>query len=214
MPFGSRLSGFAPAFVCAAVVLVSGVSRAQVDGPPISERIGEGIVRFHASEEAKAERVPSMALVKPRDARGPAPAGFGVSVEFSRGPSALHGDDRFVATIDIEPGTKVTWINEDVFTAMAGEQSGAHNVATTSGPERFGSPMLGHAESWSYTFEAEGTYDYMCTPHPYMKGQVVVRERSGGEGIPASIAWALLPAILALGVSVVAWRRTRTPQDE
>jgi len=125
----------------------------------------------------------------------------------------IKGNSFSPKIIDIEPGTKVTWINEDVFTAMAGEQSGAHNVATTSGPERFGSPMLGHAESWSYTFEAEGTYDYMCTPHPYMKGQVVVRERSGGGGIPASIAWALLPALLALGVSVVAWRRTRTPAE-
>jgi len=126
----------------------------------------------------------------------------------------IKGNSFSPKIIDIEPGTKVTWINEDVFTAMAGEQSGAHNVAATSGPERFGSPMLDHAESWSYTFEEVGEYDYLCTPHPYMKGKVIVRESSDTGGVPAAVAWALIPALLALGVSAVAWRRTRTPQEE
>ncbi len=125
----------------------------------------------------------------------------------------IKGNSYSPKIIEIEEGTTVTWINEDVFTAMEGEQSGQHNVAATSGPERFGSPMLDHAESWSFTFEEAGEYNYLCTPHPYMQGKVIVTPVDG-DGIPAAVMWSLLPALLALGLAGAAWRRTRTPQEE
>lgn len=86
----------------------------------------------------------------------------------------IQGNSYSPKRIKIAPGTTVTWINEDVFTYMEGEFSGIHNVAATGGPERFASPMLTHAESYSHTFEKEGEYGYMCTPHPYMEGVVLV----------------------------------------
>jgi nitrite reductase (NO-forming) len=118
----------------------------------------------------------------------------------------IIGNSYYPKTIDITPGTTVTWINEDVFSFLAGEFSGIHNVVTTSGPVSFGSPMLAHAESWSYTFEEEGEYTYICTPHPYMEGVVNVREVETERDI-AGIMWPMIPALLALVVAVAAWRR-------
>ncbi len=92
----------------ASVVLFAGsVATQSASAQVVAERIGEGIVRFHAGTDSKENRVPSMALQNPRIANGDAPAGFPVSVEFSRGASAIHGDDRFVATIDIDPDTSL-----------------------------------------------------------------------------------------------------------
>jgi nitrite reductase (NO-forming) len=71
---------------------------------------------------------------------------------------------------------KVKWINEDVFTYMEGEFSGIHNVMAVDGPERFSSPMLAHAETYSETFSTQGEYTYICTPHPYMEGRVIVSD--------------------------------------
>ncbi len=85
------------------VMLAGGCVSAQI----VSESIGDRIVRFHASEQAKLHRVPSMALETPRPATGAAPDDLGVSVAFSRGASVLHGDDRFVATIDIDAETSL-----------------------------------------------------------------------------------------------------------
>ncbi len=34
-------------------------------------------------------------------------------------------------------------------------------------------PMY-HMNSWSYTFNEPGVYEYHCDPHPYMTGQVIV----------------------------------------
>lgn len=78
--------------------------------------------------------------------------------------------------IEIEPGTKVTWVNEDVFTYLAGEFSGVHNAVGTKGPERFATPLLGHGETGSVTLDQSGEYTYICTPHPYMQGRIIVRE--------------------------------------
>lgn len=86
----------------------------------------------------------------------------------------IQGNSYSPKRIKIAPGTTVTWINEDVFTYMEGEFSGIHNVAATKGPVRFASPMLTHAETYSHTFEEEGEYGYICTPHPYMEGVIVV----------------------------------------
>lgn len=88
----------------------------------------------------------------------------------------IIGNSFYPKQVEITPGTTVTWINEDVFTFMAGEFAGIHNAVGISGPEPFASPLLAHAESFSFTFSEPGDYDYMCTPHPYMKGHIRVVE--------------------------------------
>ena len=133
-------------------------------------------------------------------------------------PPAVYGDDTrnvtvsiignsyYPKTIEITPGTTVTWINEDVFSFLAGEFSGIHNVVSTEGPTNLNSPMLAHAETWSYTFEEEGEYTYICTPHPYMQGKVKVRAAESDIDI-AIIMWPMIPALFALGIAILAWRK-------
>ncbi len=133
-------------------------------------------------------------------------------------PPAVYGDDSKNVTvsiignsyypkiIEITPGTTVTWINEDVFSFLAGEFSGIHNVVSTEGPTNLNSPMLAHAETWSYTFEEEGEYTYICTPHPYMQGKVKVKAAERDLDI-ATIMWPMIPALFALGIAILAWRK-------
>lgn len=133
-------------------------------------------------------------------------------------PPAIYGNDTKNVTVrmignsyypkklEITPGTTVTWINEDVFSYLAGEFSGIHNVVSTEGPTTLNSPMLAHAESWSYTFEEVGDYTYLCTPHPYMEGKVKVYEAESDLNV-AAIMWPMIPALLALGFAFLAWRR-------
>ncbi|MCC5907474.1 MAG: multicopper oxidase domain-containing protein [Balneolaceae bacterium] len=133
-------------------------------------------------------------------------------------PPAVYGDDTkdvtvsiignsyYPKTIEITPGTTVTWINEDVFSFLAGEFSGIHNVVSTEGPTNLNSPMLAHAETWSYTFGEEGEYTYICTPHPYMQGKVIVRAAERDLNI-ATIMWPMIPALFALGIAILALRK-------
>ncbi len=67
------------------------------------------------------------------------------------------------ATITVAKGTTVTWTNKD---------SAAHTV-TGSG---FDSGSLSKGQTFSYTFNEAGTFDYICTIHPSMKGKVIVTE--------------------------------------
>lgn len=90
--------------------------------------------------------------------------------------------------IHIAPGTSVKWINEDVFSYMEGEFSGIHNAASYEGPESFSAPLLAHTESFTKKFEKDGQYKYMCAPHPYMRGIIVVGETEGGE-TASSFGW-------------------------
>jgi nitrite reductase (NO-forming) len=115
--------------------------------------------------------------------------------------------------IQVTPGTTVRWINEDVFTYMDGEFSGIHNALVKSGPDRFASPMLAHAESYSHVMEKEGEYVYMCTPHPYMEGRIIVKKddrqdiryASAGPGANSKLVWFILVlAAFALMVGIIA----------
>lgn len=65
--------------------------------------------------------------------------------------------------IEIEPGTTVRWVNRDPV---------AHN--TTSDQDLWESPLIGPGETWSRTFEEPGSYDFHCTPHPFMEGTIIV----------------------------------------
>lgn len=71
-------------------------------------------------------------------------------------------------TITVPAGTSVTWTNLDTV---------PHTVTSTNG--KFDSGILGPGRIFNYTFNDPGTYNYYCTIHPYMKGQVVVTPYGG-----------------------------------
>ena len=115
----------------------------------------------------------------------------------------MIGNSFYPKVLKIREGTTVEWINEDVFTYAQGEFAGIHNVAVTEGPEIFSGPLLGHAEKFSFTFNKAGEYHYMCAPHPYMKGKVIVTRKENNIALP--IAGIL--SVLALGFSIFAFVR-------
>jgi nitrite reductase (NO-forming) len=43
-----------------------------------------------------------------------------------------------------------------------------HTVTPVDGV--FDSGFLNEGETWSYTFEKQGEFEYLCTPHPWMSG--------------------------------------------
>lgn len=67
------------------------------------------------------------------------------------------------ASITVHVGDTVTWTNAGTV---------GHTVTADDGS--FDSGMLDVGASWSYTFNSPGTFAYHCTPHPWMKGTVVV----------------------------------------
>lgn len=69
--------------------------------------------------------------------------------------------------IEIKVGDTVTWINND---------SSPHTVTSSSndGSITFDSDVLRRGETFSFTFDKEGQYPYLCTLHPSMVGTVVV----------------------------------------
>jgi plastocyanin len=70
------------------------------------------------------------------------------------------------ASIEIAAGTTVEWANEDPL---------AHSVTSPDGA--FDSGLIESGRSWRRTFTTPGTYRYTCTPHPFMRGVIVVRAR-------------------------------------
>ena len=84
-------------------------------------------------------------------------------------PGCEEADRCYIpSVIAIDFGNKVTWVNED---------SAFHTV--TSGfygepSELFDSGHLDPYESFTFDFDEKGTYDYFCTLHPWMNGQVIV----------------------------------------
>jgi len=72
------------------------------------------------------------------------------------------------SNIIIEKGKQVTWVNED--SAFHSVTSGFYETPT----ELFDSGHLDPYESYTLTFDESGTFDYFCTLHPWMKGQVIV----------------------------------------
>jgi plastocyanin len=68
-------------------------------------------------------------------------------------------------SITVSVGTTVTWVNLD---------GADHTVTCTNGPSTFDRPIAGGA-TISITFSIPGTYNYICTIHPYMNGVVIVK---------------------------------------
>ncbi len=67
------------------------------------------------------------------------------------------------ATLTVHAGATVTWTNHD---------EEPHTVAANDGS--FHSPGMGTGATFSHTFAAAGTFEYVCSIHPMMHGTVVV----------------------------------------
>jgi plastocyanin len=76
---------------------------------------------------------------------------------------AIEGFAFKPAILNIPVGTTVIWENED---------NALHTV--TARDSSFDSGSLSHNDTFSYTFEQSGTYEYYCQFHPHMEGKVVV----------------------------------------
>lgn len=88
----------------------------------------------------------------------------------------MVGNSFWPKRAEVPTGSTVTWINEDVFDFLDGERTGKHNAVVVSGEgnERFASPLLNHAETFSHTFQEPGEYEYICSIHPYMRAKLTV----------------------------------------
>jgi amicyanin len=67
------------------------------------------------------------------------------------------------ATLTVPVGTTVTWTNKD---------EEPHTIAAKEGS--FHSPGMDTNATYSFTFTTAGSYDYICSIHPFMTGTVVV----------------------------------------
>ncbi len=67
------------------------------------------------------------------------------------------------SNIQVKVGTTVTWTNQD---------SVPHSVTFKNGMKDSG--LLYQGQSFSYTFNTPGTYQYYCTVHPNMVATVTV----------------------------------------
>lgn len=74
------------------------------------------------------------------------------------------------AHIVVPAGTTVRWVNRDPL---------AHTV--TADDRRFDSDLIEPGVSWQRRFDEPGTFRYHCTPHPFMRGIVVVRQAGNRE---------------------------------
>ncbi len=67
-------------------------------------------------------------------------------------------------TVTVKQGDTVVWVNKDLFphTATAQDRS-------------FDSREMAPAKTWKYVARKNGTFPYVCTLHPTMKGTLVVK---------------------------------------
>lgn len=81
------------------------------------------------------------------------------------GPNAVTIDNFAFApqTLTVRAGTTVIWTNHD---------EEPHTVAAKDGS--FRSPGMDNGGSYTFTFAKAGTYEYICSIHPFMRAAVVV----------------------------------------
>jgi plastocyanin len=98
------------------------------------------------------------------------PADSGVSATAPAAPVAGNAVniDKFTfspVTLTVPAGSTVTWTNRD---------EEPHTVVANDGS--FHSPGMGTQGTFSYTFAKAGTFDYVCSIHPFMHATVVVTQ--------------------------------------
>jgi plastocyanin len=87
----------------------------------------------------------------------------------------MMGNEFGPATLTINVGDRVTWVNHDQV---------PHDATTTSAPDSFKSPMMEQGDTWMHTFTKPGTYEYYCSIHPNMRAKIIVKAAPEPEPEP------------------------------
>jgi plastocyanin len=90
-------------------------------------------------------------------APGPARAAETVTIEISN-YSFMPSE------VAVAPGTMVVWVNHD---------QSPHTIISSD--HLFGSKAMDTDDRYSFVFDKEGDYSYVCSLHPYMAGIIKVR---------------------------------------
>ena len=93
----------------------------------------------------------------------PSPANSTVTSTASQNPVAIQNYAFSPSTLTIQKGANVTWTNYD---------SVQHHVVSDS--SAFSSPLLNRGDTYTHQFNNTGSFSYICSIHPYMKGTIVV----------------------------------------
>jgi plastocyanin len=94
--------------------------------------------------------------------------GSSVSVSIPNGVGTSQGLNYVPATVTVAKGGSVVWKNNDPV---------PHTVTATtwpSGAQRFDSGNMNPNATYTVTFTVDGTYNYVCSYHPWMHGTVIV----------------------------------------
>ena len=126
---------------------------------------GPGANRHHDGARARARPGTGQKLedeTSPAAPKAKPAASTGVTIkDFDFGP----------ATVTVNVGDTVTWTNQ-----------GPTGHSATANDGAFDTGILDAGQSASHTFDTAGTFAYICTPHPFMKGTVVVQAASTHGG--------------------------------
>lgn len=129
---------------------------------PISEATATSVYETPEVAVATSEATPTLVPETATPiASVPTPTNFSVNIVQPQ-PGALSWGFA-PQSVTIHAGDTVMWTN-------AG--SLVHSV--TSGDGTFDSGLLNPGAAWGFVFPTAGTFSYHCSPHPWMKGTVIV----------------------------------------
>ena len=126
-----------------------------------------------------------------------------VTIENAAG-SASNQDcapDCFIPNpVTVEIGTIVTWSNTDTaaHTATSGSAGGGDAAAV------WDSSLVMAGQSFSYTTDTVGSFDYFCMVHPWMIGNLTVEAAGAAEAAEAEAAAAEAAAAMAAAAEAAA----------
>ncbi|MGX9791754.1 cupredoxin domain-containing protein [Mycobacterium sp. MMS18-G62] len=141
----------------AGILLTAACSSHASDAPP-----SPASITFQSGMTPGMSGMPAMPSMQSPPASAPA---TGADSPAPQGGTAVSiSDFKFnPATLTVPVGATVTWTNKD---------EEPHTVAGKDGS--FHSPGMDTNGTYSFTFMTPGSYDYVCSIHPFMTGTVVV----------------------------------------
>lgn len=94
-----------------------------------------------------------------------------VSVSIARGSDSPSNSKFYVPSVqNVSKGDTVIWKNEDTtLHTMTSGSPGGNNLGT-----EFDSAYVAAGKTFQHTFNKAGTFDYFCTLHPFMIGEIKV----------------------------------------